>query len=166
MKLLAGIALLGLAIASSLIWDPKPIIKEDRFLVGREYRYLFDGQITTGLALPDTQQSATRLQAIVTLQPIDERVTLFQLTQIRFGSIQEEFEPRELLPFERYQLVKLDQEHKDMLTMPIRFVYKHGMISDIEFSEEDMPWSINIKKAVLNMLQVRAITCLETSFSF
>ncbi|VDL71114.1 unnamed protein product [Nippostrongylus brasiliensis] len=162
MKLLAGIALLGLAIASSLTWDPKPIINEDRFLVGREYRYLFDGQVTTGLSLPDTQQSATRLQAIVTLQPIDERLTVLQLTQVRLGSIQEEFEPRMLLPFERFQLVKLDKEHMEMLMLPIRFVYKHGMISDIEFTHEDMPWSINIKKAVLNMLQINLLKRDET----
>ncbi|PIO53513.1 hypothetical protein TELCIR_25151, partial [Teladorsagia circumcincta] len=163
MRLLAGIALLGLAIASTLVWDPKPRITEDRFRVGNEYRYVFDGQITTGLALPDTQQSATRLQAIVTLQPIDERIVLFQLNHVRFGSIQEEFEPRELLPFERFQLVKLDEEHKDMLFMPIRFVYRHGMISDIEFSEEDKPWSVNIKKAILNMLQINIMKRDETT---
>ncbi|KAK5983404.1 Lipid transport protein domain containing protein, partial [Trichostrongylus colubriformis] len=157
MKLLAGIALLGLAIASSLVWDPKPHINEHRFRVGNEYRYIFDGQVTTGLALPDTQHSATRLQAIVTLQPIDERITLFQINKVRFGSIQEEFEPRVLLPFERCQLVKLDEEHKDMLLMPIRFVYRNGMISDIEFSEEDKPWSVNIKKAILNMLQINVM---------
>uniref|UniRef100_A0A7I4YJB2 Lipid transport protein and Vitellinogen and von Willebrand factor domain containing protein n=2 Tax=Haemonchus contortus TaxID=6289 RepID=A0A7I4YJB2_HAECO len=162
MKLLVGIALLGLAIASSLVWDPKPHITEERYRVGSEYRYLFDGQVTTGLALPDTQQSATRIQAIVTLQPIDERTTLFQLNQVRFGSIQEEFEPRELLPFERYQLVKIDEEHKNMLFMPIRFVYRHGMISDIEFSEEDKPWSVNIKKAILNMLQINMMKRDET----
>ncbi|KAK5984301.1 Lipid transport protein and Vitellinogen and von Willebrand factor domain containing protein [Trichostrongylus colubriformis] len=31
------------------------------------------------------------------------------------------------------------------------------MISDIEFSEEDKPWSVNIKKAILNMLQINVM---------
>lgn len=155
MKLLAGIALLGLALASRLTWSQTPRIHEEVFRPGREYRYLFNGQVTTGLALPNTQQSATRIQAIVNLQPVDDHIFLFQFNEIRFGSIQEEFEPRHLLPFERYQLTKLDEEHKNMLKMPIRFAYRHGMVSDIEFSEEDKPWSVNIKKAVINMLQVQ-----------
>ncbi|KHJ95199.1 hypothetical protein OESDEN_04858 [Oesophagostomum dentatum] len=162
MKLLAGIALLGLALASSLTWKPTPQIHEEVFRPGREYRYLFDGQVTTGLALPNTEQSATRVQAIVNLQPVDNRVFLFQLNEVRFGSVQEEFEPRQLLPFERCQLVKIDEEQKEMLKMPIRFVYKHGLISDIEISEEDKPWSVNIKKAILNMLQINLLKKDET----
>ncbi|VDM66668.1 unnamed protein product [Strongylus vulgaris] len=110
MKLLAGIALLGLALASSLTWNPTPRIEEVAFRPNGEYRYLFNGQVTTGLALPNTEQSATRIQAIVILQPVDERF-LFQLNEIRFGSIQEEFEPHKLLPFERYQLARIGQRH-------------------------------------------------------
>ncbi|KIH69020.1 von Willebrand factor type D domain protein [Ancylostoma duodenale] len=162
MKLLAGIALLGLTLASTLTWDQTPQIHEEVFRPGREYRYLFDGQVTTGLALPNTQQSATRIQAVVNLQPVDERTFLFHFNEIRFGSIQDEFEPHHLLPFERYQIVKLDDEHMEMLKMPIRFVYRHGMVSDIEFSEEDRAWSVNIKKAVINMLQVNLLKRDET----
>ncbi|KAE9421889.1 hypothetical protein Angca_005554 [Angiostrongylus cantonensis] len=154
MKLLASVALLGLALASTFIWDPRPQISEEWFETDREYRYLFDGQITTGMDLPNTQQSATRLQAMVSLQPVDDRTVVFKLTQIRFGSIMEEFEARQLLPFERFQLVKLNEQDKNMLTLPIRFAYRNGLVSDIEFSEEDKPWSANIKKAVLNMLQI------------
>ncbi|VDM56202.1 unnamed protein product [Angiostrongylus costaricensis] len=153
MKLLASVALLGLALASTFMWDPRPQISEEWFETDREYRYLFDGQVTTGMDLPNTQQSATRLQAMVSIQPVDDRTVVFKVTQIRFGSIMEEFEARQLLPFERFQMVKLSEQDKNMLTLPIRFAYRNGLVSDIEFSEEDKPWSANIKKAILNMLQ-------------
>ncbi|KAK6749710.1 hypothetical protein RB195_001987 [Necator americanus] len=162
MKLLATVALLGLALASTFTWKPTPQIHEEVFRPGREYRYLFDGQVTTGLALPNTQQSATRIQAMVNLQPVDERIFLFQLREVRFGTIQEEFEPRHLLPFEHYQIVKLDEEQKEMLKMPIRFAYRHGLVGEIEFSEEDKPWSVNIKKAIINMLQINLLKRDET----
>ncbi|KAJ1370298.1 hypothetical protein KIN20_031989 [Parelaphostrongylus tenuis] len=154
MRLLTGVALLGLALASTLIWDHKPQISEQWFDTNREYRYLFDGQVTTGLDLPSAQQSATRLQAIVSLQLVDERTTLFKLMQIRFGSVMEEFEPHQLLPFERFQLVKLSEQDKNMLSLPIQFSYMNGIVNDIGHSAEDKPWSVNIKKAVLNMLQI------------
>lgn len=38
--------------------------------------------------------------------------------------------------------------------LPMRFRYEKGMISELEFEERDQPWSANIKRAIVNMLQV------------
>uniref|UniRef100_A0A1I7X9X0 Vitellogenin domain-containing protein n=1 Tax=Heterorhabditis bacteriophora TaxID=37862 RepID=A0A1I7X9X0_HETBA len=91
---------------------------------------------------------------MVALQPLNDQSTLLQITQIRFGSIQSELEQRHPLPFEQFDLVQLEAEHEKLLALPLRFLYKQGMVSDIIFSPDDEPWSANIKRAVLNMLQV------------
>uniref|UniRef100_A0A1I7XU41 Vitellogenin domain-containing protein n=1 Tax=Heterorhabditis bacteriophora TaxID=37862 RepID=A0A1I7XU41_HETBA len=162
MKLVVCLTLLGFALSSkshtaNSWWQPIPHISENSYRINREFRYLYDGQVSTGLPLPESQHSATRIQAVVVLQPVDERSMLLQLAQIRFGSIQHEFEPRHLLPFEQFDHVQLAPEHEQFLTLPLRFMYKNGMISDIEFSHEEEPWSANIKRAILNMLQVNLL---------
>lgn len=42
----------------------------------------------------------------------------------------------------------------------MRFNYRHGMVSDIEFDSDDQVWSMNIKRSVVNMLQVSSISLI------
>lgn len=148
MKTFVLLALVGLAIASS----PS---SQTSFRVGNEYRFRFDGQISAGLSLPSQiQQSATRIQTLVTVQPSDDLTYYLQLSEIRLGSMQSEFQPRQLQPFDRFERVELEQEYERMLQMPVRFTYRNGIVGVIEFNNKEQPWSANIKKAVLNMLQV------------
>ena len=46
------------------------------------------------------------------------------------------------------------QEQKEKLSLPVRFRYERGLVSEVEFDREDSTWSENIKRAVVNMLQV------------
>ena len=141
-------------------WDSSEFerrdVSENIFRADREYRYRFDGQLSAGIPLDIVDQHAiTRIQALVTIQPKDERTFYMQMERVRFGqSQQQEMEPRYLKPFEAFETVKMDQEHERLLSLPLRFTYRNGMVSEIVFSENEQMWSENIKRAVLNMLQV------------
>lgn len=48
----------------------------------------------------------------------------------------------------------LTREQLEQIQLPVRFRYHNGIISELHFVERDAVWSENIKRAILNMLQV------------
>ncbi|GMT24476.1 hypothetical protein PFISCL1PPCAC_15773, partial [Pristionchus fissidentatus] len=161
MRLLLVAALLATAFAArdSLRWNhevrPQTFEKETSFKNGYEYRFHLDAQVSNGLPVPGSQQSAARSQSIVALTFESETVAYMRLEKIRLASLQKEVsEPKKIQPFEIFDEIELNQKHIDLLEKPLRFRYEDGLISDIEFDRTDMPWSKNIKRVYLNMLQV------------
>ncbi|KHN88795.1 Vitellogenin-6, partial [Toxocara canis] len=120
------------------------------------YRYLYRGQISSGLPKESTQHAATRIEAHVSLVfPNNERTAVLRLEKVRFGSLNHDIpEPRELQRFEIFEEKEVEEEYLRLLRLPLRFRYVDGLVSEIEFDREDRPWSENIKRAVLNLLQV------------
>ncbi|GMR48938.1 hypothetical protein PMAYCL1PPCAC_19133 [Pristionchus mayeri] len=162
MRLLLVAALVAAAFAArdSLRWNnevrEESFDKVDSFKTGFEYCFHLDAQVSNGLPVPGTQQSALRGQSIVTLSfPESESVAHFSLEKIRIASLQKEMEqPKDIQPFELFEEIELNEEHLHQLRLPVRFRYEDGLVSDIEFDREDMPWSKNIKRVYINMLQV------------
>ncbi|CAI2351259.1 unnamed protein product [Caenorhabditis sp. 36 PRJEB53466] len=159
MKFFIALALLGAALASS--YSDRSIersIQENSFRAGREYRYVFNGQLSAGLPIPSTPQGITRLQSQVTLQWTNGKTVRMQLQKTRFATSQQETNSMKMLPFERFEEVdRMDREHQKLLSMPIEFEYEHGLVGELRFAQDDQPWSENIKRAVVNMLQVNIL---------
>uniref|UniRef100_A0A8R1ILT3 Vitellogenin domain-containing protein n=1 Tax=Caenorhabditis japonica TaxID=281687 RepID=A0A8R1ILT3_CAEJA len=157
MKFFIVLALLGAALATSH-HSIERNIQETSFRAGREYRYLFNGQLSAGLPIPSTPQGITRLQTQVTLQLTDGNTARMQLQKIRFAVSQEETNSMKMLPFEKFEEVdNMDREHQQLLSMPVEFDYEHGLIGELRFTHGDQAWSENIKRAVVNMLQVNIL---------
>ncbi|KAI6215143.1 Vitellogenin-6 [Aphelenchoides besseyi] len=57
-------------------------------------------------------------------------------------------------PFEHFASRDIPQELKQMLEMPLSVSYVDGVVERINFHEDDAAWSKNIKRAVLNMIQL------------
>ncbi|VDM39994.1 unnamed protein product, partial [Toxocara canis] len=158
MKLLLLFGVCIIAIAARREWDDikREEIREDGYRTQRVYRYLYRGQISSGLPKESTQHAATRIEAHVSLVfPNNERTAVLRLEKVRFGSLNHDIpEPRELQRFEIFEEKEVEEEYLRLLRLPLRFRYVDGLVSEIEFDREDRPWSQNIKRAVLNLLQV------------
>jgi len=130
-------------------------VKDKAFHPGKEYQYTYNGQILTGIPGSDKQHSGSRVQALVTVQFQTEQRVVLQLGSIRIAKANREIRyPRRTLPFRVFDEIELDQEHREKLHKPIHFTYTNGLVHDISFEQGEQPWSANIKRGVLNLLQV------------
>uniref|UniRef100_A0A914S4H0 Vitellogenin domain-containing protein n=1 Tax=Parascaris equorum TaxID=6256 RepID=A0A914S4H0_PAREQ len=122
----------------------------------RIYRYLHKGQISNGLSKLSTQNAAARIEAQVALMfPNNQRTALFHLEKIRVGSINGDLPvPSEVKRFEIFEEKDIEEENFKLLSLPLRFKYVDGLVSEIEFDRDDESWSENIKRALLDLLQV------------
>jgi hypothetical protein len=127
---------------------------EKSFKSGREYRYFYDGQILTGIPGSSRQHSGSRIQAMVVLQFRGGTVVM-KLNHVRVGKMNRKVpEPRAQLPFEVFESVEIEPRLLEKLLKPVKFAYTSGLIHDIVFDRTEEAWSANIKRGVLNMLQV------------
>jgi hypothetical protein len=129
----------------------KPRVQERIFKDGNEYRYLYDGQILTGIPDINNQYSGARIRAVVKIQlgPKD----LMQVEKVFVGSLHERFvqDPHVMVPLDAFeQVTEQDAPFEEVLRKPVRFNYENGKIRDFEVVEDDPSWSINIKRAILS----------------
>ncbi|GMR61934.1 hypothetical protein PMAYCL1PPCAC_32129 [Pristionchus mayeri] len=156
MKLFVAFGLLAVAFAAHN-WETRPEkVYETVFKTGKQYNFKFDGQIASGLPLPSaSSNSASRIESLLSFNFEDDRQVLFKINKIRVGSVQRELvESREVQPFELFEEIELTEEQKENFLLPVRFRYENGLISEIEFDREEPTWSANMKRAILNMIQL------------
>jgi hypothetical protein len=130
-------------------------ILEPVFRAGRQYKFIYNGQVMTGIPGTSQQHAGTRIQATVVLQVKDQQQAVLKLTEVRMGKLNSDIpNPRHQLPFRAFEKIQIEQELLHRLELPIHFMYTEGMISDVVFEKTEQPWSANIKRGVINMLQV------------
>jgi len=130
-------------------------IDDQVFRPGREYQFIYNGQMTTGIPGSSRQHSASRIQTLVTLAFKGPNQVVVRLSNIRFGKLNREIpNPRNMLPLTAYEEVPVEEQLKATLEKPVKFSYTGGLVHDVVFERTEMPWSSNIKRGVLNLLQV------------
>lgn len=161
MKLLvlAGLCALAMAKLPSSSWEQEHIpqwnIQEDAFRAGKEYKFKYDGQLATGIPQSSRQHSSTRIQALVSLVFKDQDTCVMEIEKIRVGQLNRRIpNPRAMIPFQAYEQVEINSKMEQRLKLPLKFTYNKGMISEVVFDGKEEPWSANIKRGILNMLQV------------
>jgi len=132
---------------------------EDRdvepFKSGQTFKYQLDTQISSGIASISDQHAVTRLRAEVQLHFQSERLVSLKLKDIEIGTINEEIQdPEKVQPFQLFKDVQIKSDELRQLEYPCTFDYADGLVERIRFHQQDQPWSKNIKKSVLNMLQL------------
>ena len=162
--LLLGLAALAYATRTTRIPDPLWLdnivgsvssVEDTHFKGGREYQFVYNGQLLTGLPQSSKQHSSTRIQAVCTVLFKTDTSCLLKLTHIRMGKMNDNVvEPRRMVPFSAFEEVQIDSDLKEQLHNVVKFTYTNGLISDIVFDGSEQPWSANIKRGVLNLLQV------------
>lgn len=130
-------------------------INEHEFLPNREYNFVYNGQLVTGVPGSSRHHAGQRFQAVVRLQINQNRQSILKIKDCRFGKLNERIpEPREIMPFEMFEQLEVQEELKNLLHKPVQFQYDNGMINEIQFDGSEKPWSANIKRSILNLLQV------------
>jgi hypothetical protein len=151
----------GVALARIEEWSwldqvsPNRKIEDTAFRSGREYHFFYNGQLSTGIAGSSKQHSANRIQALVTVAFKSQNNVLMRLQNVRIGKINREVpNPRKIMPFDAFESVQIEQHLKQKLERIVKFSYTGGLVHNIVFESQEDPWSANIKRGVLNMLQV------------
>jgi len=164
MKLLPLLAI-GLAVAAaSHIGGPEWLrqrtpedrqITVDEFKSGKEYLFTYEGQLATGVPSSSQQHSALRLQAVCSLIFESDHKCVLRIKDARWAKLNDRLpSPRNIMPFESFQNLDVDEEQKSKITLPVMFEYKNGMVDNVVFDGEELPWSANVKRAIINMIQV------------
>ncbi|KAI1713929.1 lipoprotein amino terminal region domain-containing protein [Ditylenchus destructor] len=140
--------------------------KAKPFRAGRDYSFVYNGQIASGLdvsgpnnaptAGDEPQQNAvTRIKANAKIAfETDQRATL-RLENIRLGQLNQQIEsPQQMQPMSMFERKEVEQEKREKLQIPLQFTYNDGVVERIQFQAQDPIWSKNIKRAVLNLIQL------------
>jgi len=130
-------------------------IEDSAFRNGREYQFFYNGQLSTGIAGASKQHSANRIQSLVTVAFKTQNQVLMRLQNVRMGKLNRDVpNPRKIMPFDAFEDVQIEQHLKEKLEKPVKFSYTGGLVHDVVFDSHEDPWSANIKRGVLNLLQV------------
>ncbi len=62
--------------------------------------------------------------------------------------------PEQVQPLGMFEPKQLDGQKLGELQKPCEFTYVDGVVEKINFQQQDQPWSKNIKRAVLNLIQL------------
>jgi hypothetical protein len=161
MKLILIALCIGAALARNEEWQwlqtvaPDREVRDSAFRPGREYQFFYNGQLASGIAGASKQHSVNRIQALVTISIKSHNNVILRLQNVRVGQMNREIpNPRKIMPFDAFEDSPLDQHLKQRLEASVKFSYEKGMVRDVEFDSKEEPWSANIKRGVLNLLQV------------
>ncbi|VDM76861.1 unnamed protein product, partial [Strongylus vulgaris] len=117
-----------------------------------EYIFRFEGDVHTGIPLP-TDTEISRFEAMVHVQTPDDHTAILKLRDVRFATGMDE-RKETFKSIEDLKLRTIAREHLELLELPVRFVYRNGMVSELQFHNNDETWSMNLKRSIINMLQL------------
>jgi hypothetical protein len=159
--LLIALLFAGVALGRIEEWSwldsvsPNRRIEDQAFRSGREYHFFYNGQLSTGIAGASKQHSANIIQSVVIVAFKNQNHVLMRLQNIRMGKLNREIpNPRKIMPFDAFETVEIEQHLKQKLERVVKFTYTGGLVHDVVFDAQEDPWSANIKRGVLNLLQV------------
>lgn len=127
-----------------------------------QYTYMYNGQISAGLDTNDQstgdepqQKAMTRIQAQAQITFQSGNRAVLHLEQIRVGQLNKHIEaPQHVQPMGMFERKSIQEDKRRQLELPVQFEYEQGVVRQIHFSHEDKPWSKNIKRSVLNLIQL------------
>lgn len=134
--------------------EPKP------FNPGFEYTFEYNAQLSSGLMvgqeIVDTEQTAaTRVQSKAHIMFQTKTDVVLRLEEIRIGYLNEELEkPERIQPMGKFEPKNMHNEQRTKLELPVQFKYFDGVVKSIQFHPMDSSWSKNMKRSVLNMVQL------------
>ncbi|CAJ0951204.1 unnamed protein product, partial [Mesorhabditis belari] len=150
MKLLAAFGLLAIALAaSSRQWE------ERSFNKGNTYEFEWKGQIVSGVPVKGSSSHSLQQIHSKVFITVNEKHSILRLDNVKLTNGHKQLTEPRIISEVSLEESQLTSEQREQIKLPIRFRYHQGIISEIVFSEEESAWSENIKRSILNMLQVQ-----------
>ncbi|XP_015793829.1 uncharacterized protein LOC107370350 [Tetranychus urticae] len=150
------LSILALLVVSACAGQLKP--KPLEFEENKRYVYEYIGSVVTGIPSSSSLYSGTRLQANVEISHIVSEngvhLNAMRLANISFTQVLDEITNPDDVHFG--DLDKENSEKKELLELTVQYhvndVTKH--FEWVEVDKMDEPWSLNIKKAIIEMFLV------------
>ncbi|VDK63348.1 unnamed protein product, partial [Cylicostephanus goldi] len=142
----APLVLIGVALAVHTTLDQ--VLLKPR----TEYIFRFEGDVHTGIPLP-TDTEISRFESMVHVQTLDDHYAILKLKNVRFATGKDE-RKETFKNIEDLKLRTIAREHLELLELPVRFAYRNGMVSELQFFHNDETWSMNVKRSIINLLQL------------
>lgn len=175
-RVILSLLLMGFFFVYTESHDSKNINMENRqdqqnlFRSGYEYVFEYSGQIALGLVNPTTekfvsidsetdmridQKASIRIQSQARIVFNSERHATLHLENVRIGQSNTHIQNvQRVQPMGMFERKQIDESKQRELNLPCDLGYENGVITRIQFHPEDKIWSKNIKRAVLNLIQI------------
>lgn len=168
----------GYIIAGDNVLQGKENVKiwSEAFSCGRIFRYRYNLQASNGYShLISSQKACSRLEADVAITFLENNKATLQMERVDAGQWNgnadinfNQESMSQILPIRVFKST-LQSETKylqfiEHLNLPLEFSYVDGRVENIRFSKQDKPWSKNVKKAVLNLIQLNNLSKFLESF--
>ncbi|CAD5232611.1 unnamed protein product [Bursaphelenchus xylophilus] len=125
-----------------------------QFRQGHEYSYIVEAQLASSLA-GEEQNAVQRVRALMRCGMLSQKRAVCKLHDSQMTKLNDNIRlDGELVKFEQARKVKVNEEHMKVLQLPFEVNYENGRIVDLTFSQKDKTFSENIKRSVVNSLQL------------
>nr|AYV89292.1 vitellogenin 4 [Tetranychus evansi] len=158
MKIFLGFLTLIVASACAVVIKPRPL----NYMKNKIYIYEYTGNVLTGIPSSSSLYSGTQLKADVKIsntenEPYD--LYTMKLDKVRFSSILDEVIDPAKANFDRPEILSIETRNSMKVQTLERTIQFHvnnetQHLEWIEVHKEDKPWSLNIKKAIIEMFLV------------
>jgi hypothetical protein len=147
-----AIFVLALVAAASAI-NTRPEVAY-KFEQGKTYVYDYETQMVTGMPGVADQMSGLYMKGELVLQGRSDSEVALRLNKIRVGSKLEMNLREEEDEFEGEKIEGWTKDHEEQLKKPIVFSVVDGKIVSFVCEESEPQWSLNLKKAILSLLNL------------
>ncbi|CAD5207032.1 unnamed protein product [Bursaphelenchus okinawaensis] len=158
MKLLC-VAFVALSVASASLfssndesadWQSKAFAQANR-----AYHYQYDAQLSAGYApWISSQRAQQRLNAQIRVDFASDRSAILRVQKARLGQLNDEVEASQLQHIQLSERAQIPEEKMAQLRLPVQFTIADGIVERVQFAKNDPTWSRNIKKAMINLMQL------------
>jgi len=150
------LVLLALCVAGAAATTP---VTDIAYVPGKEYVYSYETITTTAFTTTVNQIAALKVKTDVHLLTNAQHVVTAKLLNPVVCKLNQEVEieepietvlERSCTPLSGAELQEVVQE----LTKPFKFMWESGIVSELRVPQEEKYWSVNIKRGLLNLLQI------------
>jgi len=137
----------ALSAAVSSLYRPQQSV---RLTPGQTYIYDYSSRLLSGVPALADQFAGLEIEAQLILQAVSDSVVAMKLTSIQVGKHNGAIQSNGDAVMDH----QLNAQYERELTKPVRFVYTDGKVKAFEADQSEPEWSLNMKKAILSLLNV------------
>jgi hypothetical protein len=136
-----------LSAAVSSLYRPQQSV---RLTAGNTYVYEYSSRLLSGVPALSNQFAGLEMEAQLILSPQADDIVLMKMSAVQVGKHNGPVDERGEAVIDH----QLNAQYERELTKAVRFVYQDGKVKAFEADQSEPEWSINMKKAILSLLNL------------